>query len=103
MANYTGSLRDTKYNWFAVNGFSSMCLDDSIRAFLVSQLTLGNTNLSLTDLWRTFLKNKGRTEGTVTDMYRAELIASLGGTTSSKSSISDLELMFYSNTANTFA
>lgn len=103
MATFTGSLNDTKKFWFDSKGYSGVCLNDQIRAFLIAKLTLNTPSYSLTDMWRMYLKSLGRTEGSNTDMYKASLIAGIGGSATSAQSITDLELQFYGNSLNNFA
>lgn len=99
MATFTGSLNDIKSQWFASKGFVSNDLNTQIRSYLAANG--GGASRGINDMWYTFLAGKGRT-GSITDMYKAELIASLAGA-NSKMSITDLEKMFYSTSTNTFA
>ncbi len=93
------SLQTLKSAWFASKGFPSNTLNDQMSRYLASNG--GGKSNDLNTQWYTFLSAKGRT-GSVTDMYKAELITSLTGA-DSKASVTDLEMRFYGDTANTFA
>lgn len=99
MATFQGSLNDIKSQWFAAQGFVSNDLNTQIRGYLSANG--GGASNSISTMWYTFLSAKGRT-GSLTDMYKAELIASLAGA-SSNLSVTDLEKMFYTTSTNTFA
>jgi hypothetical protein len=99
MATFTGSINDVKSWWFASKGFASNGLNDQMSRYLAANG--GGISNDLNTQWYTFLAGKGRT-GSLNDMYKAELIASLANA-SSKDSIRDLELRFYGNTASAFA
>lgn len=96
---------DLQTLWLAARGFVTNELQEQWRQFFNSASGNGagqSADLSLNDAWRLFLKNKGNTEGSWGDMYRQELIKSLGGSSSSNETIGDLEVRFYGSTANTF-
>lgn len=92
------SLSDAKSQWFAAKGYVSNSLNDQMKRYL-SANGGGDSNY-LNRLWYQFLSSKGRT-GSLNDMYRAELIASVPNSHSGMS-ITDLEKLFYSNTTNEF-
>lgn len=93
------ALNDLKSAWFAAKGFASNTLQGQISAYLSANG--GGKSNDLNTQWYTFLSAKGRT-GSTTDMYKAELIASVAGLHSNMS-LTDLENKFYSDTAHTFA
>lgn len=99
MATFTGSINDVKSQWFASKGYVSNTLNGQISAYLAANG--GGASNDLNTQWYTFLSAKGRT-GSFKEMYKAELIASVAGAHSSMS-ITDLERMFFGDSANLFA
>lgn len=104
MATFTGSLKDTKVFWFASQGYTStQTLNDNIRAYLLTKVTTSSSNQSLSDLWRAYMKNLGRVEGTFNDMYRQTLLTSLAISGNPPLTIGDLELRFYGDSTHIFS
>ena len=99
MATFTGTVNDMKSAWFASKGFVSNTLNSQMSQYLAANG--GGKSNDLNTQWYTFLSAKGRT-GSLNDMYKAELIASLANT-NSKMSILELETRFYSTSTNSFA
>ena len=99
MATFAGSVNDVKSQWFAAKGFPSNTLNDQMSRYLAANG--GGISNDLNTQWYNFLSAKGRT-GSFSEMYNAELIASVAGAHSGMS-LTDLERMFYSTSTNTFA
>lgn len=93
------STNSLKSAWFAAQGYNSNDLASQISQYLASNG--GGKSNDLNTQWYTFLSAKGLT-GSTTDMYKAELIASVAATNSNMS-LTDLERQFYGDLSNVFA